>query len=326
MFIRSFGPVISATPQPLWEGEGVDGAAPKGDTSNDVTKTDTSTADATGAKTDQNGSVSFDPATAYAALDEDTRNWLQTKGLDKDPAALAKSAREAERLIGDRVKIPGKDATQEERDAFLNKLGRPAKPEDYTFTVPKDLPENVPYDGERAKQLKTDLHKLGLTGEQASAIHDMYLTEITGILGGSAEHQAAQFREQAEKATEALVKRWGPLDGDTAKANFEIADRVFTDVPGGQELLADLKSKGFVGENKEVLSEALAVFLANIGNALFVEDSVLRGRNDEVGNPFADGEHFNLTKVMKIVKEDPDRAASLIAAAGKKPSDFGLKA
>lgn len=326
MFTRNTGPVLNAIPQPLWAAEGAAaGGAAAGDTPAAGEQPGTPAAGGDGTVGDQNGSAAFNAGTAYAALDEDTRKWLQTKDLLNDPSKLAKSAFEQEKMLGGSIKLPGKDATQEERDAFYNKLGRPATPDAYEFKVPTDLPENLPYDGERAATLKKDLHSLGLTSTQAAAIHDMYVNEMVGSATGTVAAQQAAVAEQANAATDALVKRWGPLDSDTAQANFELADRVFTDVPGGQEFLAELQAKGFVGEGKVVLSEPIAVFMANLGGALFKEDSVLKGRMDVVGNPFSEGEHNNLTTQMNLVKEDPDRARSLIAAAGKKPSDFGLK-
>jgi len=315
---------MSFIPQPVWDapGDATPGAA-VGDTPAAGDAAGTPAADV-GAG-DQNGSVAFDPVTAYAALDEETRTWLQAKGFDKSPVELAKAARSQEKMLGGAIKVPGKDATPEERDAFFNKLGRPDKPEGYEFKVPTDLPEGLPYDAERATKLKTDLHGLGLTKDQAAAVHDMYINEVVGGASGAAEKQAADNLAAAEKATDALVKRWGPLDGDTAKANFELADHVFNGVPGGQEFLTELTAKGFVGEGKVVKSEAIAVFLSNIGAALFMEDGVLRGNPTTVGNPFVDGEGENVTEQMRLAKSDPDRARSLIAAAGKKPSDFGLK-
>lgn len=326
MHVRKFGPVLNAIPLPLWAAEDGTGGAGDTGTTDQTNGQGTQTENGNGNGGGQNGSAAFDPGTAYATLDEDTRGWLQKLGLDKDPVSLAKSAYEKEKLLGGSIKVPGKDATPEERDAFLNKLGRPAKPEEYAFTPPKDLPEGLPYDADRANKLKTDLHALGLTQAQAAAIHDMYIGEIAGAHGAATTQQAEQVRVRAEKATDELEKLWGPVDGDTAKANFEMAGRVFTDVPGGQELLVELQGLGLVGPNKEVLSAPLAKAFAAMGGALFQEDNVLKGRRDVVSNPFAEGKDFNLTKQMALVKEDPDHARSLIAAAGKKPEDFGLKA
>lgn len=329
MHTRKFGPVLNAIPQPLWAGEdGGAGGAGTGTAGTPAPADTTGTQQPGGNGTESgqnNGSAAFDPGTAFANLDAGTRDWLQKQGYDKDPAVLATAAYEKEKMLGGAVKIPGKDATPEERDAFLNKLGRPAKPEGYEFAPPKDLPADLPYDADRANKLKTDLHGLGLTQAQAAAIHDMYVTEMTGMHGQSAAQKTAAIEARAVKATDELEKLWGPVDGDTAKANFELAGRVFTDVPGGQELLVELQGLGLVGPNKEVLSAPLAKAFASMGGALFQEDNVLKGRKDVVSNPFAEGKDYNLTAQMKLVKEDPDGARSLIAAAGKKPSDFGLK-
>lgn len=261
---------------------------------------------------------------AFAALDEDTRGWLQTKGI-ADAAALAKSAREAEKMLGDRIKVPGKDATPEERDAFFSKLGRPEKPEGYEFAAPKDMPEGLPYDGERAGKLKEAAHKIGLTPEQAKAMHDLYVQDQIETFGALGEHKKGEMAAKAKAETDKLIEAWGPLNGEKAQANLELADRAFNDIPGGQEFLAELQSLGLVGEDKTVFSAATAKFLAGIGSAFFKEGELLRGSRDQVGNPFAEGDGFNLTEAGKIVKNDPDRARQLITAAGKKPEDFGLK-
>ena len=313
MFTCRVGPVWAPAPEV---------ASPAGEVAPVVAPVDTQKADG--------GSVVTDPVgdkagTAFAALDEDTRGWLQTKGLADIPS-LAKSARESEKLLGGMVKLPGKDATPEEREAFLNKLGRPEKVEGYQFTPPKDLPEGLPYDGDRAKAFAGVAHKLGITQEQAAGLHDWFMADSVNAFAGVGEAQKAAMQQKATAATEMLVKEWGPLDGDTAQANFEIADKVFTQVPGGQDFLKELQGLGLVGENKEILSVPIAKMLAAIGTALYTEDGVLRGKTDVIGNPFdKKGTSFNLTAAMQIAKEDPDRAKSLMVAAGVKPEEFGLK-
>ncbi len=319
MFIRKVGPVWS----PGEEGAGA-GAAAGEAAAGAEGAAGTQNAGGDGNTEGQNGSANGDAGNAFSVLDEGTRGWLQTKGI-ADVAALAKSAREGESLLGSAIRIPGKDATPEERDAFLNKLGRPEKEDAYTYTAPKDMPEGLPYDGEKAKAFKSLSHKLGLTQEQSAALHDFYVGEQVGAFKGAAAASGEAMQAKASAATEALVKEWGPLDGDRAAANFEIADQVFQKAPGGPEVLAELKELGLVGPNKEILSAPLAKLMASLGTALYTEDGVLRGKPDVIGNPFADGDNFNMTEQMSLVKSDPDRARSLITAAGKKPSDFGLK-
>lgn len=310
MIVRKVGPVWDAANEGA-AGAGADAAA---------AGTQNANVDGGG---DQNGSAA-ETGNAFAALDEDTRGWLQTKGLG-DVSALAKSARESEKLLGSAIRVPGKDATPEERDAFLSKLGRPAKAEDYKFTVPKELPEQLPYDGEKAKAFAGLAHQLGLTQEQSAKLHDFYVGEQVGAFKGKAEADQLAAVQKAQDATKALEAEWGPLDGATAAANFEIADQVFNKTPGGAEVLQELKDLGLVGANKEILSAPIAKMLAAIGTALYTEDGVLRGKTDSIENPFSD-KSPNLTLQMKLYKDDPDHAKQLIAMVGKKPSDFGLAA
>lgn len=323
MFIRKVGPIWA----PGEEGAGGAGAEGTGGVGAEGTGAEgagTQNAGGDGGA-GTGGSGEGAAGDAFAVLEQGTRDWLQTKGY-KDVAALATAAQNQEKLLGSAVRIPGKDATPEEREAFLNKLGRPEKADAYAYAVPKDLPEGLPYDGEKANAFKALSHKLGLTQEQSAALHDFYVGEQVGAFKGMGEASAAARQQKGEAATEALVKEWGPLDGETFRANVEIADKVFTQLPGGPELLAELKALGLVGANKEILSVPLAKTFAALGTALYTEDGVLRGKPDVVGNPFdKKGPNFNLTSAMQIAKEDPDRARSLITAAGLKPEEFGLK-
>lgn len=259
---------------------------------------------------------------AFADLDGETREWLSKRGIS-DPKVAMRLAYDQAKLLGNAIRVPGKDATDEERNEFLNKLGRPADPDGYEIAPPKDLPPELPYDGERATEFKKLAHDLGLTATQAQKLHDWAATNAVQDFTSFSAKQQAQTVETAKAETEKLVKRWGPLTSATAKANIELADRALQ--VGGQDVVDELKRLKMIGPNKEILSEPLAVLFANIGAALFQEDSTIRGNPDVIGNPFADGEHFNLTTAMAVQKKDPEHALSLIRAAGKKPSDFGLR-
>lgn len=280
----------------------------------------------------KDGSVFAFDNTVFAELDADSRQWMVQQGLATDKgitpetaAKMAKQVRNQEKLLGSAIRLPGKDATQEERDQFLNKLGRPEKVDGYEFTVPKELPENLPYDGERASGFKAVAHQLGLTKEQAAGIHDWYVGKTVEDFNGSSETQAAAKREQALAETAKLVKVWGPQDSETFKANLELAHRFIEDA-GDASVMPELKRLGAVSEDGMILSEPIARLFANAGSAFFKEGEMLRGKRTTLGNPFAEGtKDFNVTQQMLMYKQDPEMARSLIAAAGKKPSDFGLK-
>jgi len=270
--------------------------------------------------------------------DADTREWLgkQTERA-KDVPSLAKLAREQDKMIGEQakklgdatkgmVRIPGKDATPEEIKAYKDTLGIPETPDGYEFKVPKDLPEGLPYDGERAKAFAAKAAELNLTKAQAQAVHDWAAENAIGDLTANKEQSDAAKVATAKAETDKLKKLWGPLDGQTFKANAAFADKALMEV-GGQEALDEFQRVGLIGNEagqKIIQSAAIATMLAKFGQAVYKEDEILRGDPGKLNNPFAEGSSFNMTDQMRMIKENRDQALSFIAAAGKKPSDFGL--
>lgn len=265
-----------------------------------------------------------DPFSALA-LDEDTRDWLAKRGT-KTVEDAVKTAYEQSKLLGNAVRVPGKDAKPEEVEAFYEKLGRPKTADEYDFRPPESLPENLPYDGERAKSFAGLAHKIGLSKAQAAAIHDWAVENAVNDFNGLSAQRAEETMAVAKAETAKLEKLWGPLDGDAMRVNLGFADKVIRELGGG-EVLSEFQRVGLIGsEGSVIMSAPIAVMLSKIGSALYKEDGVVRGRADRIGNPFAEGDGFNMTAQMKIIREDKDHALALIAAAGKKPEDFGLKA
>lgn len=261
----------------------------------------------------------------FADLDADTREWLAKREI-KDPLAAAKLAHEQSKLLGNAVRVPGKDAKPEEVEAFYEKLGRPKTADEYDFKPPENLPEDLPYDGERAKSFAGLAHKIGLTKAQAAAVHDWAASSAVEDYKSLSTQRTEQEVAIAKGETEKLVKLWGPLDGETMKINLSFADKALREV-GGDEALAEFQRVGLIGSDGAVIKSApIAVMLAKMGQTLYKEDDVLRGRPDRLNNPFADGKDHNVTAQMKLIREDREQALTMIAAAGKKPEDFGLKA
>jgi hypothetical protein len=130
----------------------------------------------------------------------------------KEEKALAKSYLEAERRLGASVIIPGKDATQAERDAFAKRLGRPENPDEYELD-PVFLPEGVQEAGGE-KVFKDMAFEIGLSKDQARRLYK-YATS-------QAFEGVAAMRKQQEQnkraAAEGLRKEWGnEYDGNLAK-------------------------------------------------------------------------------------------------------------
>lgn len=261
----------------------------------------------------------------FAELETDTREWLSKREV-KDAKAAAKLAHEQSKLLGNAIRIPGKDAKPEEIEAYREKLGVPKSKDDYAFEVPKDLPPELPYDAERATGFKELAHSINLTKEQAKAIHDWAATSSVGDFNTAREAENARKVETAKGETAKLVKLWGPLDGETMKANLSFADKVLTDV-GGAEAIEEFKRVGLIGEgaaNKIILSAPIATMLAKLGTAVYREGEILKGNPDRLNNPFAEGASFNMTDQMRMIKSDPETARSLALAAGKRPEDLGF--
>ena len=271
------------------------------------------------------GSTVTAGADVFADLETDTREWLQKREV-KDAKAAAKLAFDQSKLLGNAITIPGPKATDEEKAEFLNKLGRPEKADDYEFEMPKDLPAEIPYDGERAAKFKSLMHEQGLNKAQAKALHDAFIADTVGDYHASAVAQVEALKTTAKEETGKLEKLWSPLNGETAQANLEFADRFIMETVGedGWAELERLKAVTTVDGKRVVTSAKMAEMFAKAGMAMFKKGSIVTGDPAFLGNPFAEGEHLNLTKQMELIKADPERARNMIAAASKKPADFGL--
>lgn len=107
-----------------------------------------------------------------------------------------------------RIKLPGKDATEDEIKAFNKSLGVPDKADAYKLTLPTDVELD---DGDKAqlKAITEYLHKRGgMAGapETVQAAADLFM-ELREQSQAQAVAQAAQFAQDSEKA---LKQQWGP--------------------------------------------------------------------------------------------------------------------
>ena len=279
-------------------------------------------------------SPSGDAFKAFGELDKDTTEWLTRREV-KDVSSLVKLAFNNDKMVGEQAEKlgkaiipPGKDAKPEEIAAYNEKMGLGATPDDYTFAMPKDLPENLPYDGERAKSFAALAHEQKMTKAQAQAVHDWAVKNGVDDFNNAGQETAKQAAERAKAATAELTKVYGPVDGQQFKANAAFGDKVLTEL-GGPRVVEELKELGAIAEiDGKMFVQRPGIFelFSKIGSTLYKEDDVLRGDATTLNNPFMDGESENLTDQARMLKTDKPRALSLIAAAGKKPSDFGLPA
>jgi hypothetical protein len=164
-----------------------EGAAAGGNAPNiaDVGTGQSGTGQGTGGESGgQPGASSGDGKSWLDSLPEDLRKDPSLQ-LFKTPDALAKSYVNAQKLVGvDKVVIPNEKSTEEEVNAFYQKLGRPESADKYELK----LPQGAQLDEGFAKSLKDIAFKSGLSGKQLNELANWY----TGAAGEAVKASEAK--------------------------------------------------------------------------------------------------------------------------------------
>jgi hypothetical protein len=176
-------------------------------------------------------------------------NAIEDENLRKDPGLtkfksaheLAVSYKSLEGKLGtDPISMPKREDPPERWDEFWNKVGRPEKPEEYQFEPIEgyDAPENI------TNQFKTGYHKLGLTGEQANAVHKLQAELLLNAVNDVEQQQAAKIKDNETQ----LRKEWG-IEYDH---RIKMARKVAL-LHGGPEFLKMLESNDALGSDPGML-------------------------------------------------------------------------
>ncbi|MGD9742289.1 MAG: hypothetical protein AB7V53_06575 [Dongiaceae bacterium] len=157
------------------------------------------------------------------ALDPDLRSLAEAKGW-ASPAEAVRSYQSLERLLGaDKIALPGKEAGPEAWEPVWQKLGRPAKPEGYSFGPPAGA---TGYDEGLARWARGAFHKAGVPDRMAAALHDGFLEQQAAL-----RQEAASAERLAQEELEAALARdWGPAR-DAKLAAARRAAETFAEEP-----------------------------------------------------------------------------------------------
>lgn len=188
------------------------------------------------------------------ALPEDIRNDPAFKSI-KTFEALGKSYLSAHKLVGaEKIVIPGKNATKEEREAFYNKLGRPETPDKYQFQKPENLPKELNWDDTRVQAFAAKAHEMGITQAQFAELVK-YDTELKLQGFQQLDQQKVQAQDECVKE---LQKDWGNAFPQQLTKARRVAEMfggigVFEEMGVGDnpkmlKILADIGSR--IGEDK----------------------------------------------------------------------------
>lgn len=195
------------------------------------------------------------------ALPEEHREYAKKW---ESQAAVVKSYSELEKKLGSAISIPGKDASDEDKATFWNRLGRPKEPTGYKLVRPEGLEAD---DGVvvREKSFAEMAHASGQTQTQVNANLEWFYAETAAI------EEARVLAENAamEKSQATLDQEWG----DDKEANIEFARRA-NKVFGGEEYfkwLEDTKVGNIALTNHPMLVRVFANVGRNMDEAALME-------------------------------------------------------
>jgi hypothetical protein len=135
----------------------------------------------------------------------------------KDLNGLVKTHLELEKTLGNRVKLPDENSTEEEINKFYTKLGRPEEASKYELTDPEELPEGFNINGESLTEFKNLAFKLGLTSSQANSLREHYLNKAVEEHKTSFKSEEEMDKEFAEKSNKIFGDKAKQVEGTVAK-------------------------------------------------------------------------------------------------------------
>jgi hypothetical protein len=185
------------------------------------------------------------------------------------PNALAKAhlekLEEVKNLRGDleaRIKLPGHNATQEEREAFYRSIGKPEKAEEYEFPQVEGQ-ENNPQMVEWAQKT---FHEANLSKDQAAQIGKSWNAFMEEMVKADTE-----AKEKAEAEAETKIK--AELGEQYAEA-FELTRRLLSENATPEEL-------AFLDESGAGNSPVIAKLIFKLAKLTGEDKSPPRGGNPQ---------------------------------------------
>jgi hypothetical protein len=202
----------------------------------------------------------------------------------KTPQEFYEGYKNQTKLIGAKgVIVPGENAKPEEKEAFYNALGRPAKPEGYKLEPIEGLHKSIEITPESSSAFQAMAHKFGLNNETANGLNQFLMSAVNQVVVNQEKAQ----QESMLKAETALRQEWGK---DYEKNKAAVGKLALT--VGGQEFLDAMGGADGLGNNPIVMK-----VLAKIQGAMS-EDQV---KNISVGpGSTSKGEESQADALKKI--------------------------
>ncbi|MEJ8474599.1 hypothetical protein [Roseibium algae] len=267
-----------------------------------------------------------------SSLNEDQRGIAQENGWN-GIGSVIEGYQSLNAKFSDSVALPGEGASDEQRAEFYQSVSKTWTPSDgYSFAMPDGLPEDFPYDQDFAKEAGDWFKDAGLHPNAAQALHDKWIGKMAEAHGQSVEAANERIQAQAEAVDTAhreLVKEYGEPGTDGYNNVVAKADRAMNNLTAqGIDVNGWFAEKGILSDAddnglQQVADPVAVKLLAFIHDRAFTEDGLSPGGGGAGSNPF-DKTNPDLAAQSSLIRSDPDRARSLITAAGREPKQFYL--
>lgn len=263
------------------------------DAADPAVSADTSAADAP-----QVAPVADDKTFHSLIQDETVRTHAQRYKTIED---LARGSLEARQVVSQSIRLPGENATDDERAEFRTKLGThfaiPETVEGYDYQAP-DLPDYLkPADGDGGlSERLAHYHGLGLNKEQVQGVLDHHFKDLVDSAAG---YNDALIQERQDKEVELRVK-WG---GDYDR-NVELSKRASATY--GTEGLNDFLTQTIVGGVQLANHPEIVEFFTNVAKAT-MESSIplVQGETEKKA---ANARYQELTEQIYAANQANDHA------------------
>ena len=196
--------------------------------------------------------------------DHSSLQTIQGANADEVYAAFAKQHISSQQMIGlDKIAIPGKNATDEQKREYMTQLGCPETVDGYKAPT-EGITEG--FDTDLFDAFRPEMHRLGVTAAQAAGMARM----LDGMQSEAREKSAEAHVTQLE-ANETQMRQ---EHGEAFAQDFAIAGNVLREF-GGKDIQEWVESRGLD------FDPTFFNMVVNFGKAIGVDDVVGLGGNHQ---------------------------------------------
>ena len=182
---------------------------------------------------------------------KDKGYWEPVK--DQPLATVLKNYGHAQERMGKSIVLPDKPDDKDGWSKVFDKIGRPAKPEDYEYTLPEA--KDVAWDKGMFTELNKVMHGLGATKDQVKGLVEWFTKDLVT----KTEAANGEAKEKAEKVLASIKKDFGS-QADVTLAFARRAAELYLGADVGKDFIdrnmADEKLvRGFVKLGKDLAED-----------------------------------------------------------------------